>query len=106
MKRRSRERKSRHLRADQAISYLEKLLLDFSLDLDIRNSAAKDMFRTCMRHNRSIPKSVKSLICRDCQGVLIPGETARIRVRNRIRVTTCLICASERRLPLYQGGLN
>ena len=106
MKRRSRDKKTRLNRADQAISHLQNIIIDSSLDLDIRNSAAEDLFRTCMRHNRLIPESVKSLICRDCKGILIPGETARIRIRNRIRITTCLTCSSERRMPLHTGGLN
>ena len=106
MKRRSRDRRTRLQRADQAISHLENIIIDSSLDLDIRNSAAEDIFRTCMRHNRTIPESVKALICRGCKGILIPGETARIRIRNRIRITTCLICSRERRLPLYPGELN
>ncbi len=106
MKRRSRDRRTRLNRADQAISHLENIIIDSSLDIDIRNSAAEDIFRTCMRHNRTIPESVKSLICRGCKGILIPGETARVRIRNRIRITTCLTCSRERRLPLYPGVLN
>lgn len=106
MKRRSRDRKTRLQRADMAISHLKDIIIDSSLDLDIRNSAAEDIFRTCMRHNRTIPESVKALICRDCKGILIPGETARIRIRNRIRITTCLICTRERRLPLNQEELS
>ena len=106
MKRRNRDRRTRLNRADQAISHLENIIIDSSLDIDIRNSAAEDIFRTCMRHNRTIPESVKSLICRGCKGILIPGETARVRIRNRIRITTCLTCSRERRLPLYPGVLN
>ena len=106
MKRRSRDRRTRLNRADQAISHLENIIIDSSLDIDIRNSAAEDIFRTCMRHNRTIPESVKSLICRGCKGILIPGKTARVRIRNRIRITTCLTCSRERRLPLYPGVLN
>ena len=106
MKRRNRDRRTRLHRADQAISHLENIIIDSSLDIDIRNSAAEDIFRTCMRHNRTIPESVKSLICRGCKGILIPGETARVRIRNRIRITTCLTCSRERRLPLYPGVLN
>ena len=105
MKRRSRDRKTRVQRAEQAISHLENIILDTSLDLDIRNSAAEDIFRTCMRHNRTIPESVKAMICRECKGILVPSKTARIRIRDRIRITTCLICSRTRRLPLIQEEL-
>ena len=106
MNNRSRDRKTRAQRADRAISHLEDIILDSSLDIDIRNSATEDIFRSCMRHNRTIPESVKAMICRECKGILIPGKTATIRIRNRIRITTCLICSRRRRLPLYQGELN
>ncbi len=100
MKRRSRDKNLRLQRADQAISHLEKIVTDSSLGIDIRNSASIDLFRTCMRHNRSIPVSVKAWMCRGCMGILIPGETARIRIRDGLRVTTCLTCFRQKRLPL------
>jgi RNase P subunit RPR2 len=100
MKRRSRNRSVRVQRADEAISHLSSILADFRVDTEIRNSAAKDLFRTCTRHNRPIPNHLKNWICRGCKDLLIPGETARIRIREKVRITTCLSCNREKRRPL------
>ncbi len=100
MKRRGSKRSLRVQRADEAISHLSSILADFQVDNDIRNSAAKDLFRTCTRHNRPIPEPLKNWICRGCKILLIPGETARIRIREKVRITTCLSCKREKRRPL------
>ena len=106
MKRRSRNRSLRVQRADEAISHLSSILVDIQVDNDIRNSAARDLFRTCTRHNRPIPNHLKNWICRGCKKLLIPGDTAQVRVREKVRITTCLSCKRTKRRPLFSGVGN
>jgi len=105
MKRRRRQ-SLRVERANEAIAHLSGIIVDVGSDLDVRNTAARDLIRTCMRHNCSIPENLKRWVCRGCKGALIPGETARIRVRSRVRVTTCLTCFREKRIPLNSEELE
>ena len=100
MKRRGRNRSLRVQRANEAIIHLSSIIADPQVDIEIRNSAARDLFRTCTRHNQPLPEQLKHWICRGCKRVLIPGETARVRVRDKIRITTCLSCNREKRRPL------
>lgn len=56
--------------------------------------------RILMKARVSIPKDWEFKICRKCNTLLIPGVTARIRLRsNRIsHITyTCLICKNKKR---------
>ena len=99
MKRRARNRSLRVQRANDAIIRLSSIIVDPQVDIEIRHSAARDLFRTCTRHNQPLPDQLKNWICRGCYRVLIPGETARVRVRNKIRIITCLHCNREKRRP-------
>jgi len=48
-----------------------------------------------------IPRELRRRICRSCCTPLIPGVTARYRLRGVRRLTvTCLICGYTRRYPL------
>ena len=106
MKRRGRNRSQRVQRANEAIIYLSSIIVNPQVDIEIRHSAARDLFRTCTRHNQPLPEQLKNWICRGCFRVLIPGETARVRVRDKIRITTCLSCNREKRRPFSTEVLN
>ena len=56
------------------------------------NAAAIDMWRLGRRHQIGIHQAQKNWICRSCQSLLRPGISARVRIRNRTRITTCLRC--------------
>lgn len=55
-------------------------------------------WRISTRYNVRIPRWRKRWICRRCRAYLLPGVTARVRVRGHVR-TTCLLCGDVRRIP-------
>ncbi len=52
-----------------------------------------------MRYRVRIPRQLKARICRRCHALLIPGRTARIRLRGDYLSTTCLSCGEQMRRP-------
>ncbi|RLG74867.1 MAG: ribonuclease P [Thermoprotei archaeon] len=55
-----------------------------------------------------LPKNVKRRICKMCRVVLVPGATARVRIRSRgrhVRITvTCLACGYIHRIEFKKPG--
>ena len=50
-----------------------------------------------------LPTAYKRQICKDCDTLLVPGETSRVRIKPRRQphiVVTCLNCGSLTRIPL------
>lgn len=50
-----------------------------------------------------MPRPARSLYCRRCKSLSVPGVSARVRVgRSGLRAirTTCLLCGEVRRVPL------
>jgi ribonuclease P protein subunit RPR2 len=45
-------------------------------------------------------------VCRGCFAFLQPGVTARVRIRDGRRVTTCLACGRVRRKVLSRGAAS
>ena len=59
--------------------------------------------RIAMRYQVSIPTELRRRICRNCESLLVPGRTARVRVaRGRVSVT-CLRCEAVKRYPYVRG---
>ncbi len=54
-----------------------------------------------MRYRLKIPKHLKMWMCKKCHSFLLPGKTARIRLRSKRRyiTTTCLKCNHHMRRP-------
>jgi ribonuclease P protein subunit RPR2 len=44
------------------------------------------------RTNTRIPFSLKRKFCKNCNAYLVPGKNARVRVKNKIMIITCLEC--------------
>lgn len=55
-----------------------------------------------MKHNVPLPREAKPFVCRSCHAFLVPGETSRVRTRDRRVVTTCLRCGNVRRHPFIE----
>lgn len=55
--------------------------------------------RIAMRYQTGLPKELRDRYCRGCEGPLMPGQTARIRVRSGMVRTTCLACGETQRRP-------
>jgi ribonuclease P protein subunit RPR2 len=50
-----------------------------------------------------LPTNYRRQICRNCNALLVPGESSRVRLRSRREshvVITCLSCGSQTRIPL------
>ncbi|NPA84721.1 MAG: hypothetical protein GXO07_01790 [Crenarchaeota archaeon] len=66
-------------------------------------------FRIAKKGGYRVPRSVKRKFCRKCGIPLIPGVTARVRIRNKgvpTVVVTCLNCHYVRRYPGKHEGLE
>jgi len=50
-----------------------------------------------MKYNVRIPRKYKRFICKKCKRALIPGITARVRIRRGKVVYTCLRCGGAKR---------
>ncbi len=47
-----------------------------------------------------LPKKMRNKFCKKCFTPWIPGETLRIRVRNKKIIYTCLYCGTVKRFPI------
>jgi len=55
-------------------------------------SASKQVWEIGKRHRIGLPPRIRVWMCRSCHNLLRPGVTARVRIRNGCRYTTCLNC--------------
>ena len=94
MPRRGRRNDSkRKSRASEAIDHLSSILQSSKEnDEESVNSAARDILRIGKRHGVRADSKTSRLICRGCSSALIPGRTARTRIRSRALIVTCSNC--------------
>ena len=59
-----------------------------------------------MRYTVRIPRRLKRFTCKRCMSPLIPGLTARIRLRGGVEIITCLECGKMKRYPYYKKGTS
>ena len=52
-----------------------------------------------MRYRVRIPHHLKMRLCKRCHRLLIPGKTARVRLKGEYMTTTCLRCGEQMRRP-------
>ncbi|MCX8173241.1 MAG: hypothetical protein N3F63_01335 [Thermoplasmata archaeon] len=77
------------------------------------NSGWLDHSRRCiqlarkigMRYNVRIPRDLKRLYCRQCHTLLLPGRTARVRVKKARVIITCQNCGNVARYPYIREKL-
>jgi ribonuclease P protein subunit RPR2 len=55
--------------------------------------------RIGMRYQVSLPPELRRRVCRGCETVLIPGNTARHRLTSGRVTVTCLKCGAIKRYP-------
>lgn len=55
--------------------------------------------RIGMRHNVRTPRELKRRVCKHCHSYLVPGTSARVRLRKRYVTVTCLTCNKQMRYP-------
>ena len=94
MPRRARKNHSkRKARASEAIDHLSSIVqAPEDNDEELLNSAARDILRIGKRHGIRPNSTTSSLICRGCNSALIPGRTARTRIRSGTISVTCNNC--------------
>ena len=98
---RSGAKKQRRESAFEAQTHLCSIISDVSMPMIARTNAAKHLVRTSSRNRLPLPVSQRHWICRGCTNLLIPGTSAKVRIRQGMRITTCLNCGKIRR---YGGG--
>ncbi|MDG1525295.1 MAG: hypothetical protein P8Q90_04430 [Candidatus Thalassarchaeaceae archaeon] len=71
------------------------------------DAAASQMWRIGRRHRIGLLPKHRIWICRGCKSPLRPGVTARIRIRQGCRITTCNNCGRiSRRGPDFPHEVN
>ena len=98
---RSKAKRQRRESALAAQSHLSSVMSDASMPMIARRNAAKHLVKTSSRNRLPLPVAQRHWICRGCKSILIPGESARVRIRAGQRITTCLVCNRIRR---FGGG--
>jgi len=98
---RSSPKKQRMVSALEAQTHLSSIISDVSMPMIARTNAAKHLVKTSSRNRLPLPVSQRHWICRGCTSLLIPGTSAKVRIRQGQRITTCLSCGKIRR---YGGG--
>ncbi len=90
--------------ARQRISRLFELALEiYKTDLDLADRYVELARKISMRARVRIPRRYRLLYCKGCGGILIPGVTARVRVRSlreKHIVIKCLRCGRFIRHPI------
>ncbi|WP_309492874.1 hypothetical protein [Candidatus Hecatella orcuttiae] len=63
--------------------------------------------KIAMKHKVRLPARWRTMVCRTCNRLLIPGLTSRVRIQERREphlTITCLQCGRIKRLPFKSGG--
>ena len=68
-------------------------------EIDLMRRYVSLAWKISTRYNVRIPRERKRSICRSCFAFLLPGVTARVRIKKWKRVT-CLLCGEVKRFPL------
>jgi len=76
---------------------LEAAELVFDEDSERAHRYAEIAWRLKLKSRVDLPERWKRSVCRSCQGFLVPGRSARLRVRRGRVVTKCLRCGEVRR---------
>ena len=98
MARRRRGRAGRRRQAASAsVTMLEQRLGERPLGDPLTPVLLEHLRRVCRRQRMPVPLPWRHHICRGCHGPLRPGHEARVRIRNRQRITTCLTCGRVHR---------
>jgi len=59
-----------------------------------------------MRYRVRMPRELKRRMCKHCHSYLVPGSSARVRLRGRYVTVTCLICNKQMRYPYKYKDSN
>jgi ribonuclease P protein subunit RPR2 len=94
--------------AKQRIAILfEQAAQQRKTDPQLAQSYIRTARKIAMAARVRLPQMYRRQICKNCNTLLIPGETSRVRVRSKREphmVITCLNCGSQTRIPLKPKG--
>lgn len=100
--------RKRHEIKDLARQRIERLLrfaeMVYPTEPELAHRYGKIAMTICKKAQIPYPDTLKAQVCRKCGSFLVPGETMRVRVKNRGKMkyiaVTCLRCGYVRRYPL------
>ena len=95
---RAKAKLQRRKNAKKSQEHLSSIITDVSMPMLARRGAAKHLVKTSSRNGLPLPSKQRHWICRGCTAPLLPGVTARVRIKAGQRITTCLECGNVRRL--------
>ncbi len=75
----------------------------YKTDPELAKSYLLTAQKIAMSARIRLPKDYKARICRNCNALLVPGVSSRVRIRptrERHVVVTCLNCNNQTRYPL------
>ncbi|MBE0517074.1 MAG: ribonuclease P [Methanophagales archaeon] len=95
-----RKRRSEDIAVQRIERLFERAEAEARGDRDLRSDRYVQLARTIgMRYRLRIPRTLKIQLCKGCYALLIPGKTARVRLREEYIATTCLRCGMIMRRP-------
>ncbi|MGB0786526.1 MAG: hypothetical protein ACPGR1_00815 [Candidatus Poseidoniaceae archaeon] len=99
-RRRQRLKDKRRQHALQSRDHLLSMLYDVvKHPVQHRKTFAQHLFKISRRHRLRLTPEAKQVVCRKCSSLLVQGSTARVRLRNGLRIHSCLTCGHVRRIP-------
>lgn len=78
-------------------SLIHLLEVTESKDSILAHSSAKLILSLSRKHRLSLPSKAKSLLCRKCEIPFVYGSNVRTRIKNGMKIVTCLSCQNIRR---------
>jgi ribonuclease P protein subunit RPR2 len=84
-------------RIDLLFEYAEEQAFENNLELSRRYIVLAR--RIGMKYKIKLKPQYKILFCKNCNNFLLPGKTARVRLKNHKTVIKCLKCNTYKRHP-------
>jgi len=99
-RRRQRLKDKRRQHALQSRDHLLSMLYDVEKNpVEHRKTYARHLFKISRRHRLRLTREAKQVVCRKCSSLLVQGLNARVRLRNGLKIHSCLTCGHVRRTP-------
>ena len=71
-------------------------------DVDLANRYVELARKIAMRFNLKLPRKYRRMVCRKCKKFLLPGTTAKTRIKRRTVYIHCSFCGHINRYPLTE----
>ncbi len=91
--------------AKQRILYLYRLAVEAVRrgEVEYARKLVEQALTIVKRMRLRKPYVLRRMVCKNCKVPLIPGLTARVRIREGRVVVTCTVCGYIRRYPVKTG---